>query len=81
MKLWSVQEIEAKNVELMGLERSIDVFQDYVKMAYKVKDPSKLTDTEVEFFHFAISANQQIRMLQDDARHSGVYDGNFNQRW
>ncbi len=68
-------------MELMWLETSIDVFQDYVKMADPLKIPGELTDAEVEFFHFAISANQQIRMLQDDARHSGVYDGNFNQRW
>jgi hypothetical protein len=73
MKLWSVQEIEAKNVELMGLERSIDVFQDYVKMSHTLKQTSDLTDEEVEFLRYAISANQQIRMLQDDARHSGVY--------
>jgi hypothetical protein len=73
MKLWSVQEIEARNVELMGLQRSIDVFQDYVKMSHTLKQTSDLTDEEVEFLRYAISANQQIRMLQDDARHSGVY--------
>jgi len=73
MKLWSVQEIEAQNVERMVLERSIDVFQDYVKMAHTLKRTSDLTDEEVDFFKYAISANQQIRMLQDDARHSGVY--------
>jgi hypothetical protein len=73
MKMWSVQEIEGKNVELMGLERSIDVFQDYVKMADTLKLPGELTDTEVEFFRFAILANQQIQILNDDARHSGFY--------
>lgn len=73
MKLWSVQEIEARNVERMGLDRSIDVFQDYVKKSYTLKKTSDLTDAEVEFLRYAISANQQIRMLQDDARHSGVY--------
>jgi hypothetical protein len=73
VKLWSVQEIEAQNGELMGLERSIDVFQDYVKMAHTVKNPRDLNFDEIEFFKYAITANQQIRMLQDDARHSGVY--------
>jgi hypothetical protein len=73
MKLWSVQEIEARNVERMGLDRSIDVFQDYVKKSYTLKKTSDLTDAEVEFLRYAISANQQIQMLQDDARHSGVY--------
>jgi hypothetical protein len=73
VKLWSVQEIEAQNGELMGLERSIDVFQDYVKMVHTVKNPRELTDEDVKFFKYAITANQQIRMLQDDARHSGVY--------
>jgi hypothetical protein len=73
MKLWSVQEIEARNVELMGLQRSIDVLQDYVRMSHTLKSTSDLSFDEIEFLKYAITANQQIRMLQDDARHAGVY--------
>ncbi len=68
MKLWSVQEIEARNVEMLQLVYSIDVFQDYVKKAYTLKKTSDLTDEEVEFFRYAISANQQIQKIRDDAR-------------
>ena len=71
VKLWSVQEIEAQNGELMRLEMSIDVFQDYV--SHTLKSTSDLSFDEIEFLKYAITANQQIQMLQDDARHSGVY--------
>jgi hypothetical protein len=66
MKLWSVQEIEANNVERIRLDISIDVFQDYVKMTDKLKNPKDLTIEEIEFLKFALSDNQQIRQLQDD---------------
>jgi hypothetical protein len=66
-------EIDGRDVEMMNLETSTDVFQKYVEFAHTLKTPRNLTTAEVQFLLNAQTANHQIRLLQDDARHSGVY--------
>ena len=66
-------EIDGRDVEMMNLETSTDVFQKDVEFAHTLKTPRNLTTAEVQFLLNAQTANHQIRLLQDDARHSGVY--------
>ena len=63
IKLWSLQEIEAQNLEMMNLETSTDVFQKYVDFAHTLKNPRNLTTAEVQFLLNAQTANHQIRLL------------------
>ncbi len=73
INLWSLQEIEAKNLEYINFDQSIDVLQKYVQTnTPKLKNPHDLTDMQVKFIEYAISVSQQIRHLDNDARGSGV---------
>ena len=70
IRLWSMQEIDEMNLVLMDVDDSSKILQDYVKNGHIV---SKLTDEEIEFMGYAIKVNQQIGVLENNARRSGVY--------